>query len=264
MNKSILFATALLVGLTACKKDPLDSIPAELTNARESLAASFTTLNNDMAGAASYVASNINDTAAIRTKMLELFNKSIFAVEFAFISPQGIMQVIEPSVYHPSQGADISGQAHVIKAFQTKAPVLSSTFLAVEGFYAAVDIHPVIGNGQVLGGITCLFLPETIFNNIMIPLLKDQSFELWAMEKGGTMLYNQDADEIGRNIFTDALYQPFPELIAAANRIADEAYGETTYSYFKTGTTNVVVKKTYWLTYSLFGMEWKLVWVKPE
>jgi hypothetical protein len=262
--KQIILMALIVVSFTACKKSSDNSLPAELDTANAGLTSSFDSLNMDMASNATEIAQNINDTAAIRAKMLGLFNRSSFVVEFSYVNPQGIMQIIEPALYHSTQGADISQQSHIIKAFQTKQPVLSDMFYAVEHFYAAVDIHPMVNNWQVLGGIASLFLPQTILGRIITPLVKNQPFEMWVMDNDGNILYDQDTEEIGRNLFTDALYTPYPELITAGHKIAAEKSGETSYSFFQTGTTKVVVKKTYWITYELYGTEWKIIWVKPE
>lgn len=254
----------LLMGITACNKDEEAFFPQELSTLSADLGTSFDTLNIDLANSALHLVSVINDSAAIRNEMQTLFSRTSFVVEFAYINPQGIMQIIEPPLFYPTQGTDISQQSHIIETFQTKLPVLSNSFYAVENFYAAVDIHPILNNGEVLGGITALFLPETILGRLINPIVKNQTFEIWVMEKGGRILYDQDADEIGRNLFTDPLYADFPELIAAAEKIDAEDSGETMYSFYQTGTTNKVVKRTYWVTYKLYGMEWKLIWVKPE
>ena len=84
------------------------------------------------------------------------------------------------------------------------------------------------------------------------------------MEKGGKVLFDQDTLEIGRNVLTDSLYSSFPELITASHLIDSLQSGETYYSFYQTGTSKKVVKKTYWSTYELFGTQWKIIWVKPE
>jgi hypothetical protein len=254
----------LLLGIVACNKDEETFFPQELNTLHADLGASFDTLNNDLANSVIHLISNINDSAAIRAEMQALFSRATFVVEFSYVTPQGIMKIIEPPLFYPTEGTNISQQNHIIKTFETKLPVLSSTFYAVEEFHAAVDIHPIVNNGEVLGGVTALFLPETILSRLINPVVKNQVFEIWVMEKGGRTIYDQDTDEIGRNIFTDPLYADFPELIAAAEKIDAEESGETSYSFYQTGTTNKVVKKTYWVTYKLYGMEWKLIWVKPE
>ncbi|MFA5817175.1 MAG: cache domain-containing protein [Bacteroidales bacterium] len=259
--------TCLIISLAlfsgGCKKDVLE-LPEALTTSKTNLVSAFESLNSRMAAAANYLVSVNMDTILIRAKMLELVNGASNIEEFSWVTPQGILKIIEPSIYYGSQGADISQQDHIIKAFETKKPVLSQQFLAVEGFYAAVDVHPILDNQTVLGGITALFITEAFLADIMEPLLLGQDFELWVMEKGGRMLYNQDAYEIGLNLFTDPLYKVFPELITAAGKIDTEESGTTHYSFYKTGTSEPVTKLTYWTTFELYGAQWKLVWVKPE
>jgi len=264
--KHIVLIMSIALGLNACSKtdDPEPFFPAELYTANTSLALSFDSLNTDMAANSADIANNINDTTFIRARMLGLFNRSSFVMEFAYVNPQGILQIIEPSAYYSSQGLDISQQEHVKKAFETKQPVLSELFQAVEGLYAAVIMHPIVKEGGLLGAVNALFTPKTILERIITPLVENQTFEMWVMEKGGNILYDQDTNEIGRNLFTDPLYAPFTELIEAGHKIASEPTGETYYSFYQTGTTNKVTKKTYWVTYTLYGTEWKLVWVKPE
>lgn len=254
----------LLLSFTACNKDEATFFPEQLSALNNSLTASFDSLNADLTTSAAYLGTKSNDTTAIRTEMQSLFNKTTFVTEFSFTTPQGIMQIIEPPYFYPTQGTDISQQSHIIKGYQTKAPVLSNSFYAVENFWGAVDFHPVVNNGDIKGGITSLFLPEDILGRLIIPLVKNQTYEMWVMEKGGKVLYDQDSEEIGLNVLTDPIYSEFTELVAAAGKINSQTTGETTYSYYKTGTTTKVVKKTYWLTFTMHGTEWKLIWVKPE
>ncbi len=259
--------TCLIISLAlfsgGCKKDVLE-LPEALVASKTNLGSAFESLNNSLAAAANYMASVNTDTSLIRVKLVGLINGASNIEEFSWVSPQGILQIIEPSKYYTLQGADIHQQNHIIKAFETKQPVLSQQFLAFEGFYAAVDIHPILGNNTVLGGVISLFKTEKFLADIMEPLLVNQDFELWVMEKGGRMLYNQDAYEIGLDLFTDPIYKDFPELVTAAGKIDTEESGTTHYSFYKTGTSDPVTKLTYWTTFELYGMQWKLVWVKPE
>jgi len=266
--KTIHIALALIVtlGFASCKKtsDPEVYFPPEPDQVIASLNSSFDTLNTDMNATAASLAQFVNDTTVVRDNMLGLFNRSSFILEFSYVTPQGIMQVVEPAIYHYIQGSDISMQNHVIQCFTTKKPALSKLFYAVEDFFSVVDMHPILDQGTLQGGITALFRPQTLLKRIIDPLIANQSFEMWVMEKGGVVLFDQDTLEIGRNVLTDTLYQPFPELIAAATLINSVQSGETYYSYYQTGTNIKVVKKTYWKTYTLYGTEWKIIWVKPE
>jgi hypothetical protein len=192
-----------------------------------------------------------------------MFNRSSFANEFSFITPQGILQIIEPSQYYSHQGTDISEQDHIIKLFETKLPVLSQTFPLVEGYQAAILAHPILNNNQIAGALSCVMKPEVILGREILPFVSGQAFEIWVMEKGGIVLFDQDEEEIGLNVITDPLYADFPELIAAAQLINTDEDGKTTYSFYQTGTNELVVKETYWKTIHICDNEWKIIWVIP-
>jgi hypothetical protein len=256
----------VILAFSSCKKEseePTPWGPPELDVVITKLNQSFDSLNRDVASMANSIGVNVEDTVAVRNGMLELFNKSSFVIEFAYVNLSGIMQIVEPAKYHYVEGSDISKQDHIVKMFQTKQPVLSKTFDAVEGFNAAVDCHPVMNKVQLAGGITSLFHPDQILGRIIEPVVQNQSFEIWVMEPGGKVLYDQDEYEIGRNVITDTLYAQFPELIAAAKLIDAGVAGETTYSFYQTGTSTKVTKKCYWKSFAMYGMSWRIIWVKP-
>lgn len=264
-TRPLIFLMLALLAFS-CKKDNDNDTnpPQELTTVRDGLTASMDSLNTALGDAVSQFAASGIDTVQMRAKLLELFGSSSFAKEFSFINTQGILQIIEPAAYHSYQGNDISTQPHVVSAFQTLQPALSDVFQVLEGYLACVDIHPIVNGIQLLGAIDGVFTPAEVLGRIILPIVKDQDFEIWVMERTGVVLFDQDAAEIGLNVLTDPLYADYPELIAACNKMIAEESGETTYSFFQTGTSTVVTKKTYWNTFAMYGNEWKIVWVKPE
>lgn len=266
-TKAILLCLMGLLFALSCKNDDEPDFPPEITTVINSVSASLDSLSNALATDVAYFATSGVDTSVVRTRLQNLYNASSFATEFVFTTPQGILQLVEPPAFYPSQGTDISQQAHIIKAFQTKKPVLSDAFQVVEGYQAVVEIHPVVNNNQVLGALSGLYVPSYLLERSILPVIMLSSkppFEIWVMEKSGKVLYDQDAAEIGLNVFTDSAYANFPELIAACQKIANQASGETSYSYFQTGTTTVVTKKTYWKTLGIHGNEWKIIWVRAQ
>lgn len=263
--KTLFILSVLILALMSCKKEtePVPWGPPELDVVITGLNLTFDSLNRDVSSTATSIGVNVADTLAVRNGMQELFNRSSFVIEFAYVNPSGIMQIVEPAKYHYVEGSDISKQDHIVKMFQTKLPVLSKTFDAVEGFNAAVDVHPVMNKSQLAGGITSLFHPDQILGRIIEPVVEYMPFEIWVMEPGGKVLYDQDEYEIGRNVITDTLYAQFPELIAAAKLIDAGVAGETTYSFYQTGTSTKVTKKCYWKSFTMYGMSWRIIWVKP-
>jgi hypothetical protein len=262
---STLCLALALAGLAACTKDPLKSFPPELTSIKTSLESTFVTQDALFSASSTRLSPMVGDTTQVRSELKALFSDSPeYVLVCSQVSATGIMEILEPPAYYPSEGSDISGQAHIIKLFSEKTPVLSETFLAVEGFYAVVDAYPIMKNGQVSGALTTLFSPQQLLDPIIDPLILNQDFEIWIMEKGGTLIWDQDLPDIGRNLFTDPYYDPFPNLKIALEKIVAEEYGETTYSFFQAGTSIEVVKRAHWVTFSHHGQEWKIVHVKIE
>jgi hypothetical protein len=256
-----------LLGLmfaVCCNKDDEPEFPAVLSTVLNSVSVSLDSLSAALVTDVAYFAGAGVDTSIVRTKLQHLFRSSSFATEFVFTTPQGILQLVEPPSFYPSQGTDISQQAHVVKAFQTMQPVMSDAFQVVEGYQAVVEIHPIVKNNQVLGALSGLFGSPFLLGRIIEPAVSNSNYEIWVMEKSGKVLYDQDAAEIGLNVFTNPAYASFPELIAACLKIAAEDSGETSYSYYQTGTNNIVIKKAYWKTHSNYGNEWKIISVKAQ
>jgi len=261
-TKVFLFLISFALILSVCKK--VLELPEALTTAMANLNTAFQAVDAEMDMAADQMASEDMDTTLIRAVLVNLVNSPTIVDEYSWVTPEGILKIIEPPIYYAYQGADISQQDHIIKVFETKEPVLSLSFLAVEGFYAVSDIHPILNNNTVLGGVDALIKTQDFLAAIMEPILQGQEYELWVMEKDGQMIYNQDLIEVGLNVFTDPYYQDFPEFRTACEKINDEESGTTYYSFYKTGTTMPVTKLTYWTTFEHHGTEWKIVWVKPE
>lgn len=262
-TKLIFFIISIAIFFAGCKNDQV-VLPDALIKAKTNLTEQFSILDQKMATAVTYMNSINMDTTLIRVKLLELANEFPYVVNFSEITPLGIMQIKEPATYHSLEGTDISKQAHVIKSFETKLPVMSNQFLSVEDKFATVIMHPIFKDSTIAGGLTALLYPEMVLGNIMKPLLDSQEFEMLVMEKGGRILYNQDTTEIGLNLFTDSLYMDFPELIAVGKQIDSLESGTAYYSFLKTGTKETVKKLTFWTTYELYGTQWKLIWSKPE
>jgi hypothetical protein len=133
----------------------------------------------------------------------------------------------------------------------------------VEGINAVVFIHPILLNQSLKGGLTALFQAHTLLQRVIEPLVEGNTFEIWVMEKGGLILYDQDENELGLNVFTDPVYASFPELLAAAAMIDNEKEGKTSYSFFQAGTNNRIEKEAHWTTFEFSGTEWKIVLAKP-
>ncbi|MHC1737544.1 MAG: hypothetical protein AB9882_06000 [Ignavibacteriaceae bacterium] len=262
---TLLFVTALL--FFSCSDNTTEYTPEPEQELLNQLKDSVNTVVNSMYSALSAFADTtakekiINETK-IRAMLTKWHTDFPEVVDCAFVTPLGIMQYIEPEAYRTHEGADISSQEQVIRMWQTKKPVMSLLFLSVEGFYACDMQVPFYFDGVLAGSYSLLIKPDIFFNKILRPVIKSDIDDIFVMQKNGTMLWDSDTTQIGRNTFTDTLYQQFPELITAAHKVAQEEKGNTNYSFYDNSKSRVVTKTVWWLTLNYYGTEWKLCIVK--
>lgn len=203
--------------------------------------------------------------SAVRELFQEHFGKINGLLEIAWISPEGIMEVIVPGTLASHEGSDISKQDHIIKAKDLKQPLLSHAFKAVEGFTGVVLVRPALTeDNEVKGLITFLIRPESFLRNIITRELEGVPADIWVMQPDGLILYDFDAIEIGRNLFTDPLYQDYSRALRRAAKIAEKKSGNTTYDYLGHGLTEPVVNQAFWTTAGLYGTEWRIVLIRPK
>jgi len=185
-------------------------------------------------------------------------------IDASTISPEGIMLLVEPAPYRSVEGTDISGQEQIQTLLHTRQPVMSRVFRTVEGV-AAVDVeHPVIStDGRYLGSVSAIFQPWVLIGKCVNHLIAGIPVEIWAMQPDGMIIFDADRHEVGRMLFSDPLYQPYPKLLQLGRRIAAEPEGSGSYSFFKAGTDDMVQKDASWVSLTLHGMEWRLVSVHP-
>jgi TRAP-type mannitol/chloroaromatic compound transport system substrate-binding protein len=167
---------------------------------------------------------------------------------------------VESAEYKSFEGWNIGDQEHVIRLFRTQEPVLSGIFKAVEGFDAADMEYPVFSSQQeIVGLVSVLFKPEILLGNIITEVVKNTPYAVWAMQPDGRIIYDIDAEEIGKNTFIDPIYQSFPQLVELGREISVSPTGTGHYQFLDTGLKQTVHKEARWDTFSLYGTEWRLI-----
>lgn len=239
--------------------------PFILKSAAEAVGDHLKALDRDLAEAAHRLATlNLKGEAA-RSVIRRLQERHADCViDASTISPRGVMLLVEPARYRSFEGTDISGQQQIKTLLRTRQPVMSRVFRTVEGMEAVDLEYPVFGpDGKYRGSVSVIFQPWVLIGKRVRDLVKGMPAEIWAMQPDGSIIYDADRDEVGRNLFTDATYQPFPELVQLGRRIAVAAEGRGSYSYFKAGSRQVVRKNAWWVSLTLHGMAWRLVSIHP-
>ena len=236
-----------------------------LEAARQKVAEELNRLDKGLREAAAALGKTGLTGESARPVLASLCGKFDYAVDCAAINLQGRMAVVEPEAFRRFEQKDISGQEQVRRVLKTGRPALSSVFVSVEGFPAVDAQYPVVSpEGKRIGAVSVLFQPEKFLGSVLVPLVRQTPVAIWAMEKGGLILYDADASQIGLNLFTSKRYQPYAGLLALGKRIAVRPRGKGVYEFTQGQSANVVRKNALWKTVTLYGTSWRLVAVTVE
>ncbi|MBN1455803.1 MAG: hypothetical protein JW945_06110 [Methanomicrobia archaeon] len=239
---------------------PESEVPLVLLTLQAAIQTVLDRMDTDLATAAEQLARTGLESDETRVILNELCEKHLYVIDCCTVDQTGTILVVEPDAYQESEGRDISDQKHVIQLHETQKPVLSRAFRAVEGFDAAALQWPVFApDGELSGSASMLIRPESLLATVIAPAVQGFPVDLWVMQPDGLILYDPDREEIGRNLFTDPLYQPYPELLALGTEIAANTSGSGSYTFLGRGMSAPVEKSASWVTVGLHGTDWRVV-----
>ena len=243
-----------------------------LLQIQANLQGSLNDLDSDMATAAQNLSITGLKGDAARRVLRELMGTNSNLNNAITIGKDGKIIIAEGRGSESAEGADISNQEHISRLLQAKTPVLSKQLLLVEGYNGTSLAYPVFSaQGEFLGGVSAIIEPDKLVNAIVAPQLHfdvsnrsnitDYSF--WLMHLDGLIAYDRDESQIGKHLFEDPLYAPYPSLLALGKKMITDRSGHGSYSFQVTeGDKKVVTKDTYWTTVGLHDREWRLVVTK--
>lgn len=137
----------------------------------------------------------------------------------------------------------ISGYSHLL--FEDSGITITTPVYDAEGNY----------NGTLRIGIDTRYL----FSGPSEYLRNEYGYTLWVSQDNSLVIYDQDTEEIGRNMLTDALYQS-SSLQNAAKTISRNTSGHISYFFYDTSRVNLIQTNAVWKTvYPGYGMEWRMV-----
>lgn len=229
-------------------------------------------LDSDVANASQDLSATGLEEIAARDVLRKLLKTNPNLVEAVTFSKEGRIILAECNGCEGGEGADISSQEHIAHVLKDKNPTFSKQFLLVEGYNGSALAYPVFSpQGEFIGGISTIIEPDKLLNAVVAPALKFDTYNrsnitdysFWLMHLDGLIAYDRDASQIGKYLFEDPLYKPYPSLLDLGHRIAAERSGHGYYSFQVTeGNKKVVTKESYWTTAGLHGREWRLVVTK--
>lgn len=260
--KIMLAALCIISFSTASALAQDDHVAAQMTVLRSRVQARLDHLDRSAARAAQGLAQAGLTGLQARRVLEDLLKACPEAIDVAAVDPAGRMVTMEPTAYRHLEGTDISRQEHMTRLLATRGPVMSQVFRTVEKMDAVDLEQPVLGpDGQMVGSASLLFRPDALLAEVIkvLDAGQGQAPEVWAMDLQGRIIYDQDPQEIDRNLFSDPLYQDFPELVALGRRIQAQPAGQGGYSFLAQGGDKVVSKQCQWDSVGLHGTWWRLV-----
>lgn len=251
------YAIGILTGKPA---RPGEELPPILNEFKKEITAELEKMDAGLQKTArSFSGRKLNSSWA-RKALAGLCRSYPYAVDCAAVDRRGKLVAVGPRAYSGFEGRDISGQEQFVRLRESGKPVLSNVFKTVEGFEAADLEYPVFSSkGELEGSVSLLFRPGPLFSYILAQALRGMPVEAFAMQTDGRIIYDEDKQEVGRMLFTDPAYKPFPQLLALGSLISKEKTGAGSYDYRQKGSERVVTKDAHWTTVGLHGTGWRLV-----
>ncbi|OGV52111.1 MAG: hypothetical protein A2017_10755 [Lentisphaerae bacterium GWF2_44_16] len=262
------FAAGLLLAVCSCgspvrksefKYPDKDSMAAfEKVGAK--LDVEFKKIDEKLSSAAAVVEKTGLEGERPRAILASIVTGSRCVISGCIINDKGVVKIAEPAGFQSLEGKDFSAQSHVKTVLSEGKPVMSGVFKAEEGFESVVFAYPVkTEDGKVAGCITALIRPNFFLATFIIPEIETNPLNIWAMQTDGMILYDRDSQEIGRNIFEDSYFQPYPALRGLARRICNETRGSGNYFYPSKGAKVMIEKNARWVSVGLYGRVWRLI-----
>lgn len=248
-------------------------MPFMLLQVQADLQGSLNDLDLDVENASQALSVTGLEGTAARGVLRKLLESDSNLAQAATFSKEGKIIVAEGERSEGAEGADISRQEHIAHVLRTKTPTLSKQFLLVEGYNATALVYPVFSpQGEFIGGISAIIEPDKLMSILIASQLQSDIYSqssiaitntsFWLMDLNGLLLYDEDPSQIGKNLFEDPLYKPYPSLLElVGQRIVIERAGHGYYNFFEPteGNETIVYKECYWTTAGLHSREWRLV-----
>jgi hypothetical protein len=220
-------------------------------------------LDRDLSTAASELSRTGLSGPEARQILNGLYSKHTFIIDCLTANVAGKMVTVAPDAYSSYEGTDISTQDVTVKFNETKKPLLSQMFTAVEGMDAVVIMWPILSEkGDFMGTLSALFKPETLFATTAEPILKGTGIAVNVMQLDGLNIYDSEHGDTGKNLFTDPSFQPYTDLIALGHKMVAEESGTGSYTYSSQTTGKTVKKQAFWASVGLHGTAWRLMSVQ--
>jgi hypothetical protein len=195
-----------------------------------------------------------------RSGFKRIYENNQFVVSCSLIDAEGTIIYSEPPDFYPSQGTSIRDQENFFVMQKNKAPMLSSSFLAVEGFDAVCIQHPITDDrGTFFGSVSLLIRPDIMIEEIAAPYVAETIFEPWIIEPDGRIIFDKSFNGTGKMLFLDYIFEEMKTLLELGKEISSNPTGQSDYVFSQPGSDDKSIKMAIWDTLSLHKTQWRVI-----
>ena len=73
---------------------------------------------------------------------------------------------------------------------------------------------------KFMGSLSIVIFPDEFISPYVESTIASSGYFMWAMQVNGTLIYDPDPAQEGKNLLTDSIYADSPDLQTFANRVA--------------------------------------------
>jgi len=225
-----------------------------LVQATDSVSANLAEIDRALLNSSLALSDTGIEGAEARKVLDDLTGLGSWVVDCITVDLNGTIVEVRPAEYQEVRGTSIKDQEHIERLLSTRRPAGLAYIMSVEGFRAMDFASPIFDeDGRLIGAVTVLVNSTELFGAALAPYQPEGGAKIWAMTPEGTIIYDSDAEQIGRNTFSDPLFQEFPDLLAVGKRVGMERSGTGSYEIFGTA------RDVFWTTVDYQGEEMRLL-----
>ena len=161
-------------------------------------------------------------------------------------------------------GRDISAQKHIREIMETRKPVISDVFFAVQG-YSAVALHVPVYKDRAYGGTIAVIVNFQSLAKRYLEVIKvGKTGYAWVISRDGTELFCPIPGHVGHSVFENC--RNFPSILAMAQDMVKGHEGATIYTFDKIrgDTVEQVKKHAVYMPITMGNTFWSIVVASSE
>ena len=224
------------------------------------LAAHFKALESDLQS----LAQNPKEEpeAALRAAYTRLVSRQAGLARLFWVDPDGLIRAAEPQAVASFRGTSIDANTATQWIEPGAERSMSSGFRdGPRASWVGVQV-PLLRDGKRVGILAALLRADLVIGALIPPAVpvRGRKPDVWAMQRDGLVLYDEDPDYVGTDLFRDRVNTVLPGVIEFGRRMQREDSGVSHYAYFSSDGVGREHYVAAWQTVILpSGVEWQLV-----